>query len=363
MKDIIVILLPFISSLFIAILITRLWIKSGTKWHLFEKPDERKHHIFSTPNMGGIGILAALVIPFFILGGVADFTQTRFIMASTFIMFFTGFFDDLLNLTPSKKFFMQLIAAFIVCLNGMVLHNLHGLFGIHILAEPYATAITTIIIVLFINAFNFIDGVDGLAGSIGSVSSLIFGILFFKSGQGEMALLSFCLCGALLGFLYFNRYPARIFMGDTGSLFVGFLLIVSGIQVINQGVVQHPDNESSIMAFVFAILFIPVYDLIRVVTIRLVTGQSPLKPDRNHLHHMIGRQNFGHSGITFIILVFNLSLIFLQQQMRFVSINYFIVISILTAMLTMNTYVVARISVLRDKFLGTDNRFSHLSDH
>lgn len=362
MKDFLLISLPFAAALLIAVFTTGLWIKASITWHLFDKPDSRKHHLDATPNMGGIGIFSALVITFLLFCGFHDFTQVHAVLAAACIMFFTGFFDDLLNLPPFKKFIMQVVAAFIVCYNGVVITNLHGFLGIYQLPEAYAVTFTMLVIVFFVNAFNFIDGIDGLAGSLGAVSSFIFGVMAFRSGQGDLALLSFCLTGSLLGFLYLNKHPARIFMGDTGSLTVGFLLIIQGIMIININPVVHELNESATMTFVYSVLFIPAYDLIRVVVIRIVSGDSPMKADRNHLHHMIGRQHFGHNGICFILLVFNLSLILFQENFRFIHINYFIIISILMTMLTLNTYFVKRVAYLRDKITGRSSALSSISE-
>jgi UDP-N-acetylmuramyl pentapeptide phosphotransferase/UDP-N-acetylglucosamine-1-phosphate transferase len=362
MKDLLLISLPFAAAILIAVFTTGLWIKASLLWHLFDKPDARKHHFEATPSMGGIGIFSSLVITFLLFCGFHDFTQLHAVLAASCILFFTGFFDDLLNLAPFKKFIMQVLAAFIVCYNGVVISNLHGFLGIYQLPEGYAVAFTMLVIVFFVNAFNFIDGIDGLAGSLGAVSSFIFAIMAFRLGQGDLALLSFCLTGSLLGFLFWNKHPARIFMGDTGSLTVGFLLIIQGIMILNLNPVVNEWNESASMTFVFSVLFIPAYDLIRVVVIRIVSGDSPMKPDRNHLHHMIGRQNFGHNGICFIILVFNLSLILFQEQFRFIHINYFIIISILMTMLTLNSYFIRRVAYLRDKITGRSTAWSGISE-
>jgi UDP-N-acetylmuramyl pentapeptide phosphotransferase/UDP-N-acetylglucosamine-1-phosphate transferase len=362
MKEFFLIALPFLTALTVSLFTTGLWIKASITWHLFDKPDSRKHHLLATPNMGGIGIFSALVISFLLFCGFHAFTQIHAVIAAACILFFTGFFDDLLNLAPFKKFIMQVAAAFIVCYHGVVISNLHGFLGIYQLPEAYAVAFTMIVIVFFVNAFNFIDGIDGLAGSLGAVASVIFGAVAFRSGQGDLALLSFCLTGALLGFLYFNKHPARIFMGDTGSLTVGFLLIIQGIMLININPVVNEFNESATMAFVFSVLFIPSYDLIRVVVIRIISGDSPLKPDRNHLHHMIGREHWGHNGICFILLVYNLSLILFQENFRFIHIQYFIIISFLMTMLILNSYFIKRLTWLRDKITGRNSAWESITE-
>jgi UDP-N-acetylmuramyl pentapeptide phosphotransferase/UDP-N-acetylglucosamine-1-phosphate transferase len=360
MKDLLVIVLPVLATLIMALLTTPLWIKISARWQLVDRPDDRKHHRQVTPGMGGVTIFLSLTGSFLLLCEQEDWSWMNGILAAAILLFLTGFFDDLLDLSPLKKFILQVAAAYLVCYNGVVISDWHGFLGLHTVPEPYATAFTMLVIVFFTNAYNFIDGIDGLAASLGAISSFLFGMLAFRSGLEEQALFSFCLTGALLGFLYYNRHPARLFMGDTGSLTVGFLLIVTGIRLIQQHVIEHPLNESATMCFVFAVLFIPVFDMLRVIVIRMVTGSSPMKPDRNHLHHMIGRQHFGHHGTCFLILVFNLLLILFQEHFRFMHINYFVALSLVMGMLVFNSYFIGRVAEWRNQLLGSSPEFSHL---
>ncbi len=360
MKDLLIIVSAVLSALIIALFTTSLWIKISARWQLFDRPDYRKHHRQVTPSMGGVTIFLSLTGSFLLFCGQEEWSRMNGIIAASVLLFLTGFFDDLLDLSPLKKFILQVAAAYLVCYNGVVISDWHGFLGLHTLPEPYATAFTMLVIVFFTNAYNFIDGIDGLAASLGAISSLLFGILAFRAGLGDQALFSFCLTGALLGFLYYNRYPARLFMGDTGSLTVGFLLIVTGIRLIQQNAVDYPLNESATMCFVFAVLFIPVFDMLRVVVIRMMTGSSPMKPDRNHLHHMIGRQHFGHHGTCFLILVFNLLLILFQEHFRFMHINYFVALSLVMGMLVFNGYFIGRVAEWRNQVLSNSPLFSHL---
>ena len=164
---------PFIVAIVITAIVTPTWISVCKKYHLFDKPDNRKHHVTSTPSMGGLSIVAGIFISFFIFSGGSDYYKLKFIFGASLLLFFTGIFDDLLNMRPQKKFVMQLIAGIIVVAGGTRLTNLYGLMGINEIPVWFQYPITLLIIVLFTNAFNFIDGTDGLAASVASSVSVL----------------------------------------------------------------------------------------------------------------------------------------------------------------------------------------------
>lgn len=352
MNDLINVFAPFIIALLITAVITPSWVTVCLRWKLFDQPDTRKHHITFTPSMGGIAIFAGIFISFFIFSGDYQFIKLKFILGATFLLFLTGFFDDLLNIPPQKKLVMQIIASLIVISGGTRITNLYGVLGIHEIPFWMQYPFTMLIILIFTNAFNFIDGIDGLATIIGIISSAIFGALFFIHGQIDFALLSICLTGALIGFLFYNYHPARIFMGDTGSLVIGFLIISFAINLLGLNNLSGQETIIISPAFIFAVLFIPIYDLIRVSVIRVLSGSSLLKPDRNHIHHMILNQRFGHRGTAFILAVFNIIIIVLQYSLSSFNVNGFIIISICIAVLIVNTFVMIQLAGLRDRIFG-----------
>lgn len=356
MTKFLTIALPIVTALIICGGIITVWIKVCSKWKLFDLPDARKHHLRIVPSMGGIGIFAGVIITFLLFANYNGILFSPYLLCSSLILFFTGFFDDLLDIAALKKLFIQLIAAFIIVAGGVRLNGFYGLFGIGEIALVNQYIISIFVIVFFTNAFNFIDGVDGLAGSIGLIISSSFGIIFFQLGQLDYAILAFCLSGALAGFLFFNFDPARIFMGDTGSLVTGFLLSVLGIQTLNIQSNPVAGTMDVAPALVFAIMFVPVFDICRVFFIRVFTGSSPFKADRSHLHHMILRQQFGHRGVTIMISVFNLMIIFLQIFTKQNSINKFILISSALAIFIVNSKVISLIAAVRNKIIGEPKR-------
>ncbi|MFI5219099.1 MAG: glycosyltransferase family 4 protein [Bacteroidia bacterium] len=351
-SDNIALFAPFIIAVVTTSVLIPLWITVCTKWKLLDKPDERKHHTSGTPSMGGLAIFAGIFISFFIFSADYEFGKLKFILGASFLLFFTGFFDDLLGITPQKKFIMQVIASIIVMTGGIRITNLYGVCGFHEIPLLIQYPITLLAIIMFINAYNFIDGIDGLAATLGIISSAIFGFLFFKYGQYNFALLCFCLTGALLGFLFFNFHPAKIFMGDTGSLVIGLIIVTCAIDLLSVNNISGSEHAAAPPALIFSVLFIPVYDFIRVITIRILNGESTHKPDRNHIHHMILQQGFGHFGAVIILISLNMAIIAMYYVFSNMNINGFILVSICTSVISVNTFVMQRLAALRNKFFG-----------
>lgn len=278
--------------------------------HLFDEPDSRKLHVVNTPTLGGVAIFAAFIFSLTLCSNQNDIVELQYIICSVILLFFMGIKDDLFNLVAIKKLFGQLLASFIIVhWAGIRLTTFYGLFGIWNLdlIPSYGLSIFTIVVIT--NSFNLIDGIDGLAASIGIVSSTLFGFWFFNSNVTQFAILASCMSGALLGFLYYNRSPAKIFMGDTGSLIVGVVLAILAIKFIEMNRVldrYHPNKVLAVPVITLAILVIPLFDTLRVFTIRILQGKSPLAADRNHIHHLLQYLRFSHTQTTLLLVGFNL---------------------------------------------------------
>lgn len=272
---------------------------------LFDLPDERKTHNYPVSSLGGVGIVSGLSISLLL---VADFklddSEFQYYLASFFIIFIIGVIDDIFVLKPWKKVLGQLlIAALLTVKAHLLITNLHGFAAIYEINETFSYPLTFFTIILIINSFNLIDGVDGLAASLGLISSLAFGLFFYVNGNAPFAILGFVLAGALLAFLMFNFPPAKIFMGDSGSMLIGLvnaILLLKFIETAN-----HASNfpVTSPVAVGFGILLIPMLDVLRVFIIRLTKGVSPFAPDRNHLHHLLLNKGFSHTKVTIALLI------------------------------------------------------------
>jgi UDP-GlcNAc:undecaprenyl-phosphate/decaprenyl-phosphate GlcNAc-1-phosphate transferase len=273
---------------------------------LFDEPDERKVHTAVIPTLGGLGIFAGFIIAILMCvpEGAPEIGNLKNFAAATIVIFFLGLKDDLVVLSASKKFVGQLIAAGIIMKFGDIyINNMHGFLGINEIPHYASIFLTLFTIIVITNSFNLIDGVDGLAGSLGLITSLVFGCYFYLANtEGAYALyavMSFSLSGAIIGFLIYNYSPAKIFMGDTGSLLLGIINSILVIKFINIAPTAASNISSTAApAIGFAILMIPLFDTLRVFGLRILDRRSPFSPDRIHVHHYLLDLGFSHRKIT-----------------------------------------------------------------
>lgn len=279
------------TSMMICFISIPVIIKIADLKELMDKPDQnRKIHKEVVPTLGGIGIFAAFIISFSIWGNAASLESYPFFVAGLFMLFLIGIKDDILSISVNKKLLIQTLAALeLVLLGGVYLNDLGGIFGIYELPFYLGAPLTILAFVALINAYNLIDGIDGLAGGIGVVLSSILGIWFWHTGFIALSVLAFSLSGALIGFLIFNVHPAKIFMGDTGSMAVGFIISYLVIQFLisNNSMAATGWYIENAPIFAISLLIIPIVDTLRVFTLRVAAGKSPFVADRNHTHHQL----------------------------------------------------------------------------
>ena len=312
-------ILVFLTSFIVVLYSTPALIKVAVLKRLIDTPSEdRKIHKRSVPTIGGIiiyaGTLFAYALWFNVRDGAEDevifksINEFKLIIATSLILFFVGVKDDIIGTAPVKKLFAHIIVALILVLMGNIrITGLHGIFGVYDIPDWGSVFISIFTYVVVVNAFNLIDGVDGLAAGVGFISSCAFGVWFIFANEFGYAALSFALAGALTGFLIFNFSPAKIFMGDSGSLVIGMFICVLAIKMIEYPTAELDDFWVHISKPVFAIsaLAYPLLDTLRVFIIRAVKGQSPFNADRNHLHHKLIDCNYSHVKTVIIIYVFS----------------------------------------------------------
>jgi UDP-N-acetylmuramyl pentapeptide phosphotransferase/UDP-N-acetylglucosamine-1-phosphate transferase len=285
---------------------------------LFDEPDERKVHKNVIPTLGGLGIFAGFIIA--TLMGVPSgiSAELQYFAAAATVIFFLGIKDDILVLSASKKFIGQLIAAgIIIKFGGIQLSNFHGFLGIYEIPHLTGTIISLFTIIVITNSFNLIDGVDGLAGSLGLLTTLVFGTYFLYAGQLMYAVMSFALSGSIIGFLIYNFSPAKIFMGDTGSLLLGLvnsILVIKFINIAGNPVSNFPIESAP--AIGFSILMIPLFDTLRVFGLRIMQRRSPFSPDRTHVHHFLLDLGLSHRMVTITCVLVNITFIAMAFFMR-----------------------------------------------
>ena len=282
-------------------------IRVANEKGLYDMPDARKLHTRAIASLGGVGIFMGVLLSMLLTVSNQQHPEFQYFYAAATIIFFLGIKDDILILSPFKKFLVQLATAgILIHLGGLRIDSMHGLLGITTLPYYVSLALTYATIVVVMNAFNLIDGVDGLAGSLGLMTMSIFGAYFAYVGLTPYALLAFAMAGSLVAFLYFNFNPAKIFMGDSGSLLLGMLnaiLVIKFIQVAANPIDVLPAGSS--VALGIAILMVPLADTLRVFSIRVYQGRSPFSPDRNHIHHLLLDRGLNPKQVTATCLTLN----------------------------------------------------------
>lgn len=264
------------------------------KYSLFDVPNARKEHSTPIPTMGGVAVVAGMMMALFLWFPFSNaLAQVAFFFSIT-VLLALGIMDDLKDLSAKYKFIVQFCLAVLISLSGIRITSFDGLLGIYELPLMAQYTFTILAIVGITNAFNLIDGIDGLAGGLGFMSLVTLGIFLTLNGDSNTALIAFALAGGILAFLYFNLNPARIFMGDTGSLVLGFVIAVLGVRLMQVNMLAANPVFPHASLFVLGVVLIPVFDTLRVFGTRLWQGKSPFSADKTHIHHLLTNQGFSH---------------------------------------------------------------------
>ncbi len=266
---------------------------------LMESPIKRSSHSSPTPTFGGVGIFAGTVFGYMIWNfGDEDYLLHK-VFAGVVILFFLGIKDDMFGLAPLKKLASQILASLLVVVGSdLRITSFFGTFGIHEIPYVISVLFTVLLFVALINAFNLIDGIDGLSAGIGMIASGGFGLWFMLNNHWSLACLALSLSASLVGFLRYNfSKTSKIFMGDTGSLIVGYLVTILAVKFVQLNLTYNfSPNHHYVSAPVLAIviLCVPIFDTLRVFALRILKGKSPFEADRLHLHHLLVDNGMSH---------------------------------------------------------------------
>lgn len=269
---------------------------------LFDVPDERKIHKRAIPRLGGVSFFptillsccSVLIIRTLAGYGISDLAAPYILpeflalICGMVLLYLTGIADDLVGVRYRQKFVIQIICASLFPVSGLWINDYYGLFGVYLVSDWFGIPFTVLTIVFITNAINLIDGIDGLASGLSSVALLIFGFLFIEKGLWIYSMLAFSTFGVLVPFFYYNvfgsaEHARKIFMGDTGSLTLGYILSFLAIKY-SQNADFIPITEGAFI-IAFSTLIVPVFDVVRVVIVRIYHGKNPFEPDKNHIHH------------------------------------------------------------------------------
>jgi len=303
--------------------------------HLFDEPGERKSHTQSTPTLGGLAIFTGFAFSSLIFFNGSAFPKFQYIIAGLLLIFYTGLKDDIIGITPFKKFVAQIITALIITvLGGIRITNLHGFIGVFDINPHVGLLITIVTVVGITNCFNLLDGIDGLSASMGSLVSMTFGTWFYLIGEYDWAMLSIGLTGSLIAFFLYNVFGQRnkIFMGDTGSLILGYIMSILAIKFNQLNIDLHSIYQiHAAPAVSIGIIMIPLYDTLRVFFTRIFNGKSPFAPDRTHLHHYLLDLGLSHFQATTVIFFVSAGFVALSFALCHLTVAWLLLILVATA--------------------------------
>lgn len=340
MSDFINILIPAFLALLGTLWVHPKVLKISIMKNLVDNPDARKLQRNPVPVMGGIAVFFGIVIGICSSQMMFNSPNVFMLVAAMLIMLYTGTIDDIIDLSPTIRFIIEiLVVLWMMYINKSSIDCFWGLWGVDTIPQWISYPLTIFASVGIINAINLIDGVNGLSSGFCFMASVMFAIIFYTTGNTVMATIATSAAGAITPFFFHNvfGYHTRMFIGDGGTLVIGMMMSMFTISILGQNSVcaDYAESGLSLVAMTLAILAIPVFDTLRVMTSRIIRGTSPFHPDKTHLHHLFIELGFSHAGTTISILTIN----FLVVVLWFVSYK-------LGASIEVQLYIVIALSIL-----------------
>lgn len=340
MSDFINILIPAFLALLGTLWVHPKVLKISIMKNLVDNPDARKLQRNPVPVMGGIAVFFGIVIGICSSQMMFNSPNVFMLVAAMLIMLYTGTIDDIIDLSPTIRFIIEiLVVLWMMYINKSSIDCFWGLWGVDTIPQWISYPLTIFASVGIINAINLIDGVNGLSSGFCFMASAMFAIIFYTTGNTVMTIIAASAAGAIIPFFFHNvfGYKTRMFIGDGGTLVIGMMMSMFAISILGQNSVcaDYAESGLSLVAMTLAILAIPVFDTLRVMTSRIIRGTSPFHPDKTHLHHLFIELGFSHAGTTISILTIN----FLVVVLWFVSYK-------LGASIEVQLYIVIALSIL-----------------
>lgn len=342
-------ILAVILAIILTTIFTRTLIKISKKYIIYDFPNGRKNHIRPISFLGGIAIFSG----FYISYGLSfptesikpNYSHTLFMILFTFLIF--GLADDFLNFKATKKFILQFFLISIFLFNSNNLINISDLLGLTMDYWVLNLICSTILMNILVNSINLIDGSDGLSSGIAIIITSFFCYYFISVNEVYFALLSCSLLGSILSFFYFNSPPAKIFMGNGGSLFIGMILSILTFKFMN----NLNSNSSNIISLnqilklkiAFSLFAIPTLDLLRVMLYRIYKKRNPFNGDSNHIHHKLKAIGLNSKYIVFLIITTQV-LIFTLSFISFYGNTYIFFMFAITLLYSITILIISRIN-------------------
>lgn len=302
------IVIPFLFVLAIIPFIKKVATHVGA----LDIPDARKVHKNAMPRLGGLGIYMGFLLGYIFFGSMS--LRMNAILIGSFIILVTGIVDDIKPIPAKIKFLFQIIAASVVAIYGKILLQDLSAFGFYINFGVFSYPITILFIVAIINCINLIDGLDGLAAGLSSIYFITIGIVIvgWKHTFGLDAIITFIMLGSTLGFLCHNFNPAKIFMGDSGSMFLGYMIAVIAL-------LGFKNVTLTTLLAPICLLAIPIMDTLFAILRRIVNKKPISEPDRQHLHHQLLNLNLSHRNV--VLVIYGLDILFAVAMLVYMLYN------------------------------------------
>ena len=311
-KDLAVPITAFIISFVVVILLHPMLVRLALKRDIVDKPNARRLNRTPIPVLGGIGVFAGFATSLVFSATSQSIDISYISLVAVGIMLIVGLIDDIKDLMPKTKFMAQIIiivALILIC--DMKIDNLHGVFGIYEIPNYISVPLTIFSCVGLINSINLIDGIDGLSSGYAIAASVIFLIFGYAQNNPANILVACSIIGALIPFFVFNVFGKKnkMFIGDSGSHSLGLIFCIITLGILNSSTSAETKINNSVIPFCLAVMAHPVMDTLRVMTMRIINGNSPFKADKTHLHHAIISTGASHLLTTTIIIILNMAVI------------------------------------------------------
>ena len=310
MKEIHHILIPALFAFLGTLWIHPKVLKIAIMKNLVDNPDARKLQRNPVPVMGGIAVFFGILIGLCTSQTIFENANVFMLVSAMMIMLYTGTIDDIIDLTPTIRFAIEiLIVLWLIVINDSSINSFWGLWGVGVIPDWVAWPLTVFAAVGIINAVNLIDGVNGLSSGFCFMASTLFAIMFYYSGNTVMCTLAVSASGAIVPFFLHNVFgkSTKMFIGDGGTLVIGTMMSMFVISILDENSLSasYALKGMGLIPFTLAILAVPIFDTLRVMSTRMLHGSSPFHPDKTHLHHMFIDLGFSHVGTTVSILSLN----------------------------------------------------------
>ena len=313
MNEFISIFIPALVALLCTTWIYPLIHKVAQTKNIVDNPNARKLQRVPVPVLGGLTVVFGIMAGIMCFKTISTFYDMFPVFAAIIIIMIVGFIDDTISLSPKVRFVVEIILIlYIIFVSGKQINDFHGLWGLYSIPQYISIPLTLFACVGIINAINLIDGVDGYSSGYSIVSCILFGIIFFVMDNIRMAALSAIVAASLIPFFCHNVFGkhSKMFIGDAGTLALGIIFSVFVMNILS----NYPHDtfvgtNFGLVAFTLAIMCVPIFDTLRVMTMRIIRKKSPFSADKTHLHHLFIELGFSHFGTTISIISINLLII------------------------------------------------------